>query len=239
MQKYLALQEEHYALKEVCTEQERTLEELGGQLSAAKLAAVELREAADNAQQQHQQQEGAATWANDRLVTRCRACDREFSLTRRKVIKLFNCPHAFHRPPPPPLPSCPFQPAQPGRGDSAESPGVARLIVQLSLPPWKLLVPRSRFLPTGCPNRPEGEARARWTMLTASRGFIVPPVHASPRPTEPPPGEIANRVRQWELWCTTVLLLEITRCIAVKPSNYNRGPAPCPSAPPFPGRMSG
>ncbi|XP_076683113.1 protein RUFY3 isoform X2 [Andrena cerasifolii] len=83
-EKYLALQEEHYALKEVCTEQERTLEELGGQLSTAKLAAVELREAADNAQQQHQQQEGAATWANDRLVTRCRACNREFSLTRRK-----------------------------------------------------------------------------------------------------------------------------------------------------------
>lgn len=85
-EKYLALQEEHYALKEVCTEQERTLEELGGQLSVAKLAAVELREAADNAQQQQQQQqqEGAATWANDRLVTRCRACNREFSLTRRK-----------------------------------------------------------------------------------------------------------------------------------------------------------
>ncbi|XP_076659418.1 RUN and FYVE domain-containing protein 2 isoform X1 [Halictus rubicundus] len=88
-EKYLGLQEEHYALKEICTEQERTLEELGGQLSAAKLAAVELREAADNAQhqQQHQhqqQQEGAATWANDRLVTHCKSCNREFNIARRK-----------------------------------------------------------------------------------------------------------------------------------------------------------
>ncbi|CAL7940162.1 unnamed protein product [Xylocopa violacea] len=88
-EKYLALQEEYYALKETCTEQERTLEELGGQLSAAKLAAVELREAADNAQhQQYQQyqhqQEGAANWANDRLVTHCKSCNREFNITRRK-----------------------------------------------------------------------------------------------------------------------------------------------------------
>nr|XP_012144175.1 PREDICTED: RUN and FYVE domain-containing protein 2 isoform X1 [Megachile rotundata] len=89
-EKYLTLQEEHYALKEICNEQERTLEELGGQLSTAKLAAVELREAADNAQQQHQQhqqqqqQDGAATWANDRLVTHCKSCNREFNITRRK-----------------------------------------------------------------------------------------------------------------------------------------------------------
>ncbi|XP_029050580.1 RUN and FYVE domain-containing protein 2 isoform X2 [Osmia bicornis bicornis] len=83
-EKYLALQEEHYALKEICSEQERTLEELGGQLSAAKLVAVELREAADNAQQQQQQQDGAATWANDRLVSHCKSCNREFNITRRK-----------------------------------------------------------------------------------------------------------------------------------------------------------
>ncbi|XP_053974456.1 RUN and FYVE domain-containing protein 2 isoform X3 [Hylaeus anthracinus] len=82
-EKYLALQEEHYALRDICTEQERTLEELGGQLSTAKLAAVELREAADNAQQL-QQQEGAATWASDRLVTHCKSCNREFNITRRK-----------------------------------------------------------------------------------------------------------------------------------------------------------
>jgi len=85
----------------VCSEQERTLEELGGQLSAAKLAAAELREAADNAQQQQQQQqqsalqEGSVTWANDRMVTQCKGCSREFNMTRRKVIKLFNCSHTF------------------------------------------------------------------------------------------------------------------------------------------------
>jgi len=93
----LTLQEEYYALKEVCGEQERTLEELGGQLSAAKLAAAELREAADNAQQQQQSalQEGLVTWANDRMVTQCKGCSREFNMTRRKVIKLFNCSRAF------------------------------------------------------------------------------------------------------------------------------------------------
>lgn len=82
----------------MCSEQERTLEELGGQLSAAKLAAAELREAADNVQQQQQQsalQEGSVAWANDRMVTQCKGCSREFNMTRRKVIKLFNCPHAF------------------------------------------------------------------------------------------------------------------------------------------------
>lgn len=94
-QRYLTLQEEYYALKELCSEQERTLEELGGQLSAAKLAAAELREAADNAQQQSALQEGSVTWANDRLVTQCKGCSREFNMTRRKVIKLFNCPHAY------------------------------------------------------------------------------------------------------------------------------------------------
>ncbi|KAG5323478.1 RUFY3 protein, partial [Acromyrmex heyeri] len=86
-ERYLTLQEEYYALKEVCGEQERTLEELGGQLSAAKLAAAELREAADNAQQQQQQsalQEGLVTWANDRMVTQCKGCSREFNMTRRK-----------------------------------------------------------------------------------------------------------------------------------------------------------
>ncbi|XP_015606029.1 RUN and FYVE domain-containing protein 2 isoform X1 [Cephus cinctus] len=81
-EKYQQLQEEYYALKEICTEQERTLEELGGQLSAAKWAAVELREAADNAQQSNQ--DGTAPWANDRQVTQCKGCSREFNITRRK-----------------------------------------------------------------------------------------------------------------------------------------------------------
>lgn len=75
-------------MREICTEQERTLEELGAQLSAAKLAAVELKEAASNAQQQPQQ-DGAALWTNDRLVSHCKGCTREFNIARRKVIKLF------------------------------------------------------------------------------------------------------------------------------------------------------
>ncbi|KAH0950466.1 hypothetical protein HN011_008234 [Eciton burchellii] len=85
-ERYLTLQDEYYALKEVCGEQERTLEELGGQLSTAKLAAAELREAADDAQlrQQSALQESTVTWTNDRLVTQCKGCSREFNMTRRK-----------------------------------------------------------------------------------------------------------------------------------------------------------
>jgi len=96
-QRYLTLQDDYYVLKEMCGEQERTLEELGGQLSTAKLAAAELREAADDAQlrQQSALQEGTVTWTNDRLVTQCKGCSREFNMTRRKVIKLFNCSHAL------------------------------------------------------------------------------------------------------------------------------------------------
>lgn len=101
-QRYLTLQDEYYALKEVCSEQERTLEELGGQLSSAKLAAAELREAADDAQRRQQQQlalqEGSVTWTNDRLVTQCKGCSREFNMTRRKVIKLFNCSPRLRNP---------------------------------------------------------------------------------------------------------------------------------------------
>lgn len=71
-------------MKEICKEQEITLEELGVQLSVAKLAAVELREAADKNQQQSQL-EASTTWANDRMVTQCKGCSKEFNITRRKV----------------------------------------------------------------------------------------------------------------------------------------------------------
>lgn len=76
-------------MREICTEQENTLEELGMQLSAAKLAAVELREAAVNVQQEPRQ-ESTRPWAHDRMVTHCKSCNREFTIARRKVIKLFN-----------------------------------------------------------------------------------------------------------------------------------------------------
>ncbi|XP_014225274.1 RUN and FYVE domain-containing protein 2 isoform X2 [Trichogramma pretiosum] len=85
-EKYKQLQEEHYALKEICSEQERTLEELGAQLSSAKLSVAELREACSFQQAQHQQAQldGTAAWANDRMVTQCKGCSREFNIARRK-----------------------------------------------------------------------------------------------------------------------------------------------------------
>lgn len=183
LQRYLALQEKHYALKEICIEQERTLEELGGQLSAAKLAAVELREAADNAQhhqqqQQQQQQEGAATWANDRLVTQCKSCNREFNITRRKVIKLFNCPIRL----PPRLdrlfrsalarPRCPRRRTEIGLAERP-APGALNRSIILCHPenyrPRPVQI--SHRLHTACSNR---HARTfRQTKLTESRGFIA------------------------------------------------------------------
>ncbi|KAK7794004.1 hypothetical protein R5R35_007438 [Gryllus longicercus] len=80
--KYVALQEEHYALKEICSEQERTLEELGVQLSASKLQVADLQEEANRAK--GPTGESGGQWANDRLATQCRGCNKEFNLTRRK-----------------------------------------------------------------------------------------------------------------------------------------------------------
>lgn len=77
LQKYASLQEEYYTLKEHCLEQEQTLEELGVQLSASKLQISDLKEEATR------KVEGA--WAKDKNVTHCKACKKEFNMTRRKV----------------------------------------------------------------------------------------------------------------------------------------------------------
>ncbi|XP_054266029.1 RUN and FYVE domain-containing protein 2-like isoform X2 [Macrosteles quadrilineatus] len=77
--KYVELQEEHYRLAEQCREQEMTLEELGTQLSQSKLQVSELREEACATRSV-----ADASWTSDKEVTHCRACSKEFNLTRRK-----------------------------------------------------------------------------------------------------------------------------------------------------------
>ncbi|GJQ69073.1 hypothetical protein Trydic_g6237 [Trypoxylus dichotomus] len=75
-QKYAALQEEYYTLKEHCLEQDQTLEELGKKLSDSKLELSELKEQASR--------KSDGIWASDKDATHCRSCEKEFNLTRRK-----------------------------------------------------------------------------------------------------------------------------------------------------------
>lgn len=74
----MLLQEEHYRLKEKYCGQERALEELAGQLKKEILKSNELEEAANSTLAQ-------AHWEHDKEVTNCKKCEKEFSLTRRKV----------------------------------------------------------------------------------------------------------------------------------------------------------
>ncbi|XP_068909064.1 RUN and FYVE domain-containing protein 2 isoform X3 [Tenebrio molitor] len=76
-QKYATLQEDYYNLKEQCLEQEHTLEELGSQLSTSKLQISDLKEEVGR-----NKMEGA--WVQDKTATHCKACSKEFNLTRRK-----------------------------------------------------------------------------------------------------------------------------------------------------------
>uniref|UniRef100_A0A1L8DMD8 Putative run domain-containing protein n=1 Tax=Nyssomyia neivai TaxID=330878 RepID=A0A1L8DMD8_9DIPT len=74
-------------LKRKWQEAQYTLEELGMQLSVSKLQISELKEK----QSSHDTSLGSATdmtgsgvWAPDKLSSKCRSCNREFGITRRK-----------------------------------------------------------------------------------------------------------------------------------------------------------
>lgn len=73
---YKQLQEKHIVLQRSCEEQENTLAELGSHLSESKLKMEDLREA--------QQVIKEASWMDDKEVTNCTACKKEFSISRRK-----------------------------------------------------------------------------------------------------------------------------------------------------------
>lgn len=77
-QKYATLQEDYYSLKERCLEQEQAMEELGTELSCSKLQVADLQEEAVR-------NKAEGTWAEDKGVTNCKTCKKEFNMTRRRV----------------------------------------------------------------------------------------------------------------------------------------------------------
>lgn len=82
-QKFVNLQEDYYALKEQCNQHELTLEELGSQLRVSKLQVADLQEEVENARRAGVSD---ATWMRDKEVTHCKGCEKEFNMTRRKVL---------------------------------------------------------------------------------------------------------------------------------------------------------
>lgn len=76
-------------LKKQWAEAQITLEELGIQLSVSKLQVSELQEKLKNVEQNSSRllnsESNGSVWTPDNSATKCKKCDREFSLTRRKV----------------------------------------------------------------------------------------------------------------------------------------------------------
>lgn len=76
-------------LKRQWAEAQITLEELGIQLSVNKLQVSELQEKLKNAEQNNLRPFNSDTngslWTPDNSTSKCKKCEREFSLTRRKV----------------------------------------------------------------------------------------------------------------------------------------------------------
>lgn len=72
-------------LRRQWAEAQTTLEELGIQLSVSKLQVSELQEQAKNSDGRSYANASAALWSPDDSTSMCKGCDKEFSLTRRKV----------------------------------------------------------------------------------------------------------------------------------------------------------
>lgn len=77
-------------LRKQWSEAQITLEELGIQLSVSKLQVSELQEKLKNAEQTHTRflnnDSNGSVWSPDNSTSKCKKCEREFNLTRRKVI---------------------------------------------------------------------------------------------------------------------------------------------------------
>lgn len=73
-------------LKKQWSEAQTTLEELGIQLSVSKLQVSELQEKVNlKESNKNSSIDGIGTWTPDNMSSKCRGCNREFSLTKRKV----------------------------------------------------------------------------------------------------------------------------------------------------------
>ncbi|XP_058813528.1 protein RUFY3 isoform X2 [Topomyia yanbarensis] len=76
-------------LRKQWEEDQRTLEELGMQLSVSKLQISDLKEkvhyqSIDGKQNADAGANNGGSWTPDKVVSNCRGCDKEFSITRRK-----------------------------------------------------------------------------------------------------------------------------------------------------------
>ncbi|XP_058403817.1 RUN and FYVE domain-containing protein 1 isoform X2 [Diceros bicornis minor] len=80
------LQDEKADLQKVCDEQEQALQEMGLHLSQSKLKMEDIKEV-NKALKGH-------TWLKDDEATRCKQCEKEFSISRRKH-HCRNCGHIF------------------------------------------------------------------------------------------------------------------------------------------------
>jgi RUN and FYVE domain-containing protein 1/2 len=68
-------------------EAQKTLEELGVQLSTSKLQLSEIRDKADRAEATTSKvvlDASSSTWTPDKMQTNCKGCQRDFNVKRRK-----------------------------------------------------------------------------------------------------------------------------------------------------------
>lgn len=77
-------------VKRQWSEAQTTLEELGIQLSVSKLQVSELQEKVhakdtSSAVSANSDPGGGGVWTPDNMTSKCKGCNREFSITRRKV----------------------------------------------------------------------------------------------------------------------------------------------------------
>ncbi|XP_050688551.1 RUN and FYVE domain-containing protein 2-like isoform X1 [Eriocheir sinensis] len=75
-EEYLVLKAAHMQLISTVENQERTLEELGAHLSESKLKMADLRDVSKSLRD--------AQWAPDKEANKCRLCEKEFSIARRR-----------------------------------------------------------------------------------------------------------------------------------------------------------
>lgn len=81
------MKQDYDKVKKQWNEAQTTLEELGIQLSVSKLQVSELQEkvhSKDNKVLQNNDP-GGGVWTPDSMQSKCKGCNREFSITRRKV----------------------------------------------------------------------------------------------------------------------------------------------------------
>jgi chromosome segregation ATPase len=74
---YNSLQKAYKELENTCEDYERSMEELGVHLYESKLKVDDLKEATGVSK--------AAHWSKDKEVSKCMGCEKEFSLSRRRV----------------------------------------------------------------------------------------------------------------------------------------------------------